>query len=224
MTRPRQFLNGLTFLSIGLLVLTLAAWIVGAIHPFTFSWAMRSDRAFFSHFGRGRILFVEQKMFPPNPPRDFVVDATQFHILSVRGALENSGATISYDPLVMLSNNLLGPDSFAGLGVVHSSPGFLLNFRKGMSTRVAAAVGVAAAPYWILMLVFLIPPGIRLYIRHRDRLKVELGLCKICGYDLRATPLRCPECGTVPETPLISAHAGDLPPQTAAENPPPSSA
>jgi hypothetical protein len=50
-------------------------------------------------------------------------------------------------------------------------------------------------PLWLPACLFAGVPALRLYRRVRRRRRNRGGLCSRCGYDLRATPGRCPECG-----------------------------
>lgn len=52
--------------------------------------------------------------------------------------------------------------------------------------------------YWKLCILLLIAPARWVQRRSAHRARARIGYCSICGYDLRATPERCPECGTVP--------------------------
>jgi hypothetical protein len=50
-------------------------------------------------------------------------------------------------------------------------------------------------PIWIVMLPFALTFAIAAWRVARWHRRRRVGLCPSCGYDLRATPDRCPECG-----------------------------
>jgi len=52
-------------------------------------------------------------------------------------------------------------------------------------------------PMWLVLLPTALP--LVAWWRHRRRASRNTGKCPQCGYDLRATPDRCPECGMVPQ-------------------------
>jgi hypothetical protein len=81
-----------------------------------------------------------------------------------------------------------------------SSPGMRgnklpLSVQFGGTDEEAKEWGVQV-PYLLLMLLLGIAPARWCFSWKRTTNKQRHGLCPSCGYDLRATPHRCPECGT----------------------------
>jgi hypothetical protein len=67
-----------------------------------------------------------------------------------------------------------------------------------------------SVPHWFLGIPCSVPLllWVRSYARAvASRRRLRQSLCPACGYDLRATPDRCPECGAVPERSAMKSTA-----------------
>lgn len=72
----------------------------------------------------------------------------------------------------------------------YSADNSLFNFQWDRSLGGAAV----AIPFWFPALLFLVTGMV--FVMHGSRKEFARGFCQECGYDLRASKDRCPECGT----------------------------
>jgi hypothetical protein len=74
---------------------------------------------------------------------------------------------------------------------------------------VAMTERILLVPYWLIALTSACVPAVWVQKRRRRQLvraRTTAGLCRSCGYDMRATPDRCPECGFIPPSLTCAAH------------------
>ena len=84
--------------------------------------------------------------------------------------------------------------------------GFGFNHSRGTSDGSPFVETWVIVPLWAVSLVTAVLPAQWLARRMRLRRRARRGQCLACGYDLRASPERCPECGTVPIPATVKAH------------------
>lgn len=75
----------------------------------------------------------------------------------------------------------------------------VFTLRAGASPNIPMTYWDVIVPLWLPAAFAAVLPVYALTIARTRRLRekrARAGLCVRCGYDLRATPGRCPECGT----------------------------
>jgi hypothetical protein len=97
------------------------------------------------------------------------------------------------------SATILGLDYFWGWYTAHDYQ--QTGQDGGSPTLTFHTVGIHC-PHGLLTILAGLPPLLWLTLRARRTLALRRrrgnGFCAACGYDLRATPGRCPECGAIP--------------------------
>jgi hypothetical protein len=93
-------------------------------------------------------------------------------------------------------------------GEIHGPGGYGWHHWEHRDAAVTGLVDGVIVPYWLLSLLFALAPvwwANAWRHRRREVQRQRKGLCPACGYDLRASPERCPECGALPAEKSIDA-------------------
>jgi hypothetical protein len=171
----RYILIGLTALSLLLCVVTVALWL----RSYYFYDGLRlgsSERTGLESVNGKVSLRVR---LDNNPPRAFTGSRTSHHAIPDKS------------PLRTFDMSEPAPHRFLGFAV--------WTIEMDVETYAAPVrQRFFVVPYPALLLAFSVLPIARSASRARRRRRSLKGLCARCGYDLRATPDRCPECGTIP--------------------------
>jgi hypothetical protein len=176
----RIVLNGLTVLSLLLCLIAVALWVRSYR---TMDQYFRADRgittAWMSLKGQISLTVISVPDWTQTmPKRDWEWSSNPVF----RGAISIE----PYEPK--------GWEHVFGVGRLHqdlTSPALATAYTRSawwVMYRTAVVLSAVLPAMWL----------VRFYSRVRRKWRIAHVHCPVCGYGLRATPERCPECGTIP--------------------------
>jgi hypothetical protein len=101
---------------------------------------------------------------------------------------------------VAANSSAVLPMAGGGMALRWDVPILLMNAATGPGLSGTISVQMAFVPWWEVYVALAVLPGIWVIRSQVKKLRAGAsreGFCTVCGYDLRATPGRCPECGNV---------------------------
>lgn len=180
-----------------LLVTACAAlWVRSSYTTELWWWTRPNGDAYFAVSTTGKLRLAVQRGLPPAPPGHFFDS-------SIWGTVQ----------LKSSAGGVMNLDSFSVYEIDRSVFGFGWTSSKSVTSTwwtppvapVTAEFRCLAIPYWFLTTLSGLPLAARGVQEIRAHRRRRRGRCAGCGYDLRATPDRCPECGHMPTFPQTAA-------------------
>lgn len=162
----------------------LLAWVGTFRHPRVASYPRGDTAVYFLASHAGKLELGAQRISPAVIGPSLTPDIRTYGRVAILKD-GNTATAMSFTPHH-------AQDRFIGFGKSRYRGRFSMG-----ATAYAAEARLYFVPYWALLVLLAVAPVTLGWLRYRRYRRSRRGLCPGCGYDLRASEGRCPECGAV---------------------------